>query len=54
MKQFDKVDDEARWKDALARSQDILKALANEALSEYRAGQTKILEPDALGRTNRP
>ena len=33
---------------AIARSSDKLAKLANEALAEYRAGQTEELDPDRL------
>ncbi len=37
------ADDE--WADLLSRSQDPLGKLADEALSEYRAGRTEPLDP---------
>jgi hypothetical protein len=37
---------EQRWTDALARSKTKLAGLANEALTEYRRGQTKPFESD--------
>jgi hypothetical protein len=40
--------DEKRWRKAFAASQQRLGELADEALSEYRAGRTKPLDPDAL------
>ena len=39
---------EQRWSRALARSQDALDQLADEALAEHRAGQTQVLDPDSL------
>lgn len=38
------ADDE--WADLLSRSQNPLGKLADEALSEYRAGRTEPLDPD--------
>ena len=32
---------EQRWSDSFANSQDVLEKLAQEALAEHRAGQTK-------------
>jgi len=37
-----------RWDAALGQSQDALARLADEALTEHRAGRTKALDPDAL------
>ncbi len=37
-----------RWDDTLARSQDALSTLADEALAEHRAGRTKPLDVDDL------
>jgi hypothetical protein len=37
---------EQRWSDVLAKSKSKLGALANEALNEYRRGQTKPFETD--------
>ncbi len=37
-----------RWEVALANSQDALTALADEALSEHRAGRTQKLDPQEL------
>ena len=42
------LESEARWADAFARSQDALGKLADEALEEFRAGKTEILDPDNL------
>lgn len=39
---------EARWQQAFANSAAVLAALADEALAEYRAGQTQPLDPDHL------
>lgn len=37
-----------RWEAALAKSQEALERLANEAHEEHRAGRTEALDPDAL------
>ena len=34
---------EQRWSDSFANSEDVLEKLAQEALAEHRAGQTKPL-----------
>jgi hypothetical protein len=39
---------ERRWQQAFDRSADGLAKLADEALTEYRAGQTQPLDPDRL------
>jgi hypothetical protein len=39
---------EARWDELFAQSQDLLAQLADEALAEHRAGQTKMLDPEQL------
>ncbi len=36
--------DEARWAKSFAESQDALEKLANEALEEFRRGETRPLE----------
>ena len=43
-----KLESEAQWADAFARSQDVLAKLADEALEEFIAGETEILDPDNL------
>ena len=42
------LESEQRWDESLARSQDALTQLAEEALAEHRAGRSKPLNPDAL------
>ncbi len=37
-----------RWERALSQSQPQLEQLADEALKEHRAGDTRALDPDAL------
>lgn len=45
---LDELDSEQRWSDAFKRTADSLAHLADEALAEYRAGQTQELDPDQL------
>ncbi|WP_072619251.1 hypothetical protein [Spirulina major] len=45
---LDEIAAETLWDQAFARSQDGLAALAAEAMAEYRAGQTQVLDPEAL------
>ena len=40
------IEAEAEWGTALSNSQDVLGRLADEALSEYKAGRTEPLDPD--------
>ena len=42
------LESEARWADAFARSQDAMAKLADEALEEFLAGETELLDPDNL------
>ena len=44
------IEDDARWDASFAGSQDVLSALAAEAMEEHRAGEAEDLDPDALGR----
>jgi len=37
-----------RWESTFAESQSMLKRLADEAVSEHRAGRSEALDPDAL------
>jgi hypothetical protein len=45
---LEELEDEIRWDDAFAGSQDALGLLAAEAMVEYRAGKTKELDPETL------
>lgn len=45
---LEEIEDERRWEESFARSQDVLERLADEALAERRAGKTQLLNPDAL------
>ncbi len=40
--------DDAEWDALLAKAPDKLRKMADEALDEYRAGRTKILDVDKL------
>ena len=42
------LEDERRWSEAFANSQDLLAELAAEAGEEYRAGRTLPLDPDRM------
>jgi hypothetical protein len=42
------IEDEIRWDEAFASSQDSLAQLAAEALAEYQAGKTQELDPEKL------
>lgn len=42
------LDSEQRWQERLSASASILEQLADEALTEYRAGETEELNPDTL------
>ena len=42
------IEAEQRWDSAFANSQDTLAQLADEALSEHRAGKTRRLDVDDL------
>jgi hypothetical protein len=39
---------EKRWAEAFKKSQDKLALLAEEALAEFKRGETKLLDPDEL------
>ena len=39
---------ERRWEEAFASSADVLEALADDALTEHRAGRTEMLDADKL------
>lgn len=45
---LEEIQSEERWQAAFANSQDQLAALGREALAEYRAGNTRPLDPDSL------
>ncbi len=45
------MEDEARWDKSFAESQDALEKLADEALEEYRRGDTRPLDFDTLGQS---
>ncbi|MGF1459034.1 MAG: hypothetical protein ACFBSG_08405 [Leptolyngbyaceae cyanobacterium] len=42
------LEDEKKWDAAFASSQDLLADLAAEAMAEYKAGQTQVLNPETL------
>lgn len=45
---LDELASERRWQKIFAESQNALARLAEEALAEYRAGETIELDPDEL------
>ncbi len=45
---LEELEDEVRWQEKFARSQDVLAKLAAEAMAEYQAGKTQELDVDAL------
>ncbi len=45
---MEELEDEAKWDTAFAQSQELLADLAAEAMTEYKAGQTQVLKPEAL------
>ena len=42
------LESERRWEEAVARSEEKLSGLAEEALAEYRRGKAEDLDPDEL------
>ena len=42
------LEDEARWSESFASSQDILKRMADEALADDAAGRTTPVDPDQM------
>ena len=45
---LEQLESEKQWEKATPGTPDDLKALADEARNEHRAGRTKDLDPDAL------
>ena len=45
---LEELTSEQRWEKAFAGSADALARLADEAMAEYRSGETLPLDPDAL------
>lgn len=45
---LEEIEDEIKWDQAFANSQDALAKLATEALKEYHAGKTQELDPQTL------
>ena len=41
---LDEIKSEQRWSESFAKSQGLLKALADDALAEFHAGKTKPLD----------
>ncbi len=45
---LEELEDEIRWDETFAKSQDFLALLASEAMIEHRAGKTQELNPETL------
>lgn len=45
---LEELEEETKWKQAFANSQDLLASLASEAMQEYEAGETQELDTEAL------
>ena len=45
---LEELEDEKKWEQAFADSQDVLAKLAAEAMMEYQAGKTQELDPETL------
>ena len=45
---LEEIHSERRWAESFARSEHLLGRLADEALAEYRTGQTEELDPETL------
>jgi hypothetical protein len=42
------IETASKWDESFAKSQDLLKRLADKATAEYRAGKTEPLDPDNM------
>ncbi len=45
---LEEIEDEVKWQKSFANSQDMLAAMAAEAMTEYDAGKTEELDPETL------
>ncbi|MGL5078269.1 MAG: hypothetical protein ACRDBG_20920 [Waterburya sp.] len=45
---LEELEDEKKWEQAFANSQDLLASLAAEAMQEYQGGETQELDPEKL------
>ncbi len=45
---LEELEAEQRWDESFARSPDLLAKLAAQAMTEYRAGKTQVLDPETL------
>jgi hypothetical protein len=48
---LEEIESERAWQESFARSENILKQLADEALEEYLRDETEDLDPDQLWET---
>ncbi len=45
---LEEIEDEVKWDETFAKSQDVLAQLAADAMAEYKAGKTQELDPETL------
>ena len=45
---LEELEDEMKWEQSFANSHDLLAELAAEAMAEYKAGETQVLDPETL------
>lgn len=45
---LEEIEEEKQWEQSFTRSPDLLAKLAAEAMTEYRQGKTKELDPETL------
>ncbi len=45
---LEELEDELKWEQSFANSHDLLAELAAEAMAEYKAGETQVLDPETL------
>jgi hypothetical protein len=45
---LEELEDEIKWEQSFANSQDLLAELANEAITEHKARKTQELDPETL------
>jgi len=48
LERLQELEDERRWTKRFSESEDVLAQLADEALVEYQAGKTELLQPEKL------
>ena len=45
---LEEIEDEVKWDETFAKSQDVLAQLAADAMAEYKAGKTQELDPETF------